>query len=53
MKSTGFKYLGFSDAAYTTRCGHGKDKVTTDPTEVTCKLCLREINKDKINSMEH
>jgi hypothetical protein len=36
-----------------TKCGYVRENVTTDISKVTCKLCLREINKDKINSIQH
>jgi hypothetical protein len=35
------------------RCGYTGSRITIDVKAVTCKRCLREINKDKINSMEH
>lgn len=35
------------------KCGYVRDKVTRDKSKVTCKLCLREIEKNKINSIQH
>lgn len=35
------------------KCGYVRDNVTSDKSKVTCKLCLREIEKDRINSIKY
>ena len=42
-----------NDKFNATACGYVRSRITTVPSEVTCKLCLRELHKGKINSMEH
>lgn len=49
-----FKYYNtfpkwHKDKFNATRCGYTRNKVTTDISKVTCKLCLKQIEKENIN----
>ena len=60
MKVHLFKYVESAHKAFTdgcvdrdvvlnqTECGYIREKITQDESLVTCKLCLREINKKQI-----
>lgn len=43
-----YRNMGQTDWEYehTTKCGYTRENVTTKDSEVTCKLCLREMKKD-------
>ena len=58
MKVHLYKYVEYAHKAFwdghadrdvmnQTECGYMRDNVTEDKKLVTCKLCLREINKTK------
>ena len=42
-----YRHQGQTDCEYfnSTKCGFVRDVVTNDKSKVTCKLCIREMNK--------